>query len=111
MKKKMFSILMLTILLLSLSAINVYAASERILEVGENDYYPATATTTSYSIGDWATIILGILSIILFLSYLITVFLWKGMKNKNKTLDRLYPSTMIFIIITMIVAIINGMWV
>jgi len=107
----MFSIIVLGILLLSFLSINVCAASERILEQNPGDYYPASEAETQYSIGDWITMILGILTIVVFISFLILTFIWNGIKKKDKLVDRLFSSSMIFIIVTLIAVIVNSMFV
>ena len=111
MKKRMFSIIILGMLFFSFLSINTCAESERILEQETGDYYIAANSDIQYGIGDLISIIIGIATVIIFISYLISVYLWRGIKKKDKTLDRLFSSAMTSIIISLLAVIINSMWV
>lgn len=111
MKKKIFPILMLGILVLSFLSVNVCASEGRTVESGEGDYYPATPPDTYYTAGDWAVIILGITAAVFLVSFLVLVLNYRGVKNKDKIQDRLFSASMIFVIIALVAVITNGIWV
>ena len=111
MKKKIFPILMLGILVLSFLSANICASEGRTMESGEGDYYPATEPDTYYTAGDWAVILLGIIAAVFLVSFLVLVFNYRGVKNKDKIQDRLFSISMIFVIIALVAIVANSLWV